>query len=326
MIRQFDESLGRLLDQLRDWGLEQNTVLIFLTDNGTAAGSYNAGMRGRKGSQDHGGHRVPCFLRWTADQLGPPRDIKQLTAHIDLLPTLIELCGLEKPPSLPLDGTSLVPLLRRGADWAERTLLVHSQRVEQPRKWKTCAVMTDRWRLVDGRELYDIRADPGQQLDLAAQYPNAVLDLRAAYEKWWNDISGRFGEFVPIVIGTSAENPTRLTCHDWHAPDESVPWDQRMIARAPEANGFWAVDIARAGRYRITLRQQPPQAKFPIAAAQARVSIGDVRAECPVPPGATDVALEMTLAAGQARVQTWLIEKEGKSRGSFFVDVERLGE
>ena len=122
MITNIDDNMGRLLGKLKALGIEENTVLIFMTDNGTAAGfrdgkGFNAGMKGTKGSEYDGGHRVPCFIRWPAGGLGGARDVDRLTAHIDLLPTLIDLCGLEKPPGVAFDGRSLVPLLRGRGDW-----------------------------------------------------------------------------------------------------------------------------------------------------------------------------------------------------------------
>jgi len=125
------------------------------------------------------------------------------------------------------------------------------------------------------------------------------------------------------VLGTDHENPARLTCHDWHTPQ--VPWNQGMIRRAPWANGFWAVEIARAGRYRFTLRQQPTEANFPIQGDEARLKIGEVEASAPIPKGATGVDLEVELKPGKTRLQTWFTDKaKGKSRGAFFVYVQRL--
>ena len=322
MITNFDENMGRLYAKLRELGLEENTILVFLTDNGTSAGTFNCGMRGKKGSEYRGGHRVPCFIRWPG-HLPEGRDFDQLAAHIDLLPTLIELCGLKKPENLRFDGTSLVPLLTGKGQWPERTLFVHSQRIEHPQKWRKCAVMTERWWLINGRELYDIQADPGQKNDIAKEHPDVVKRLREAYEKWWEYLSPVFDDYCYIVLGTDHENPARLTCHDWHTPQ--VPWNQGMIRRAPWANGFWAVEIARAGRYRFTLRQQPTEANFPIQGDEARLKIGEVEASAPIPKGATGVDLEVELKPGKTRLQTWFTDKaKGKSRGAFFVYVQRL--
>ena len=145
MITNIDENVGRMVEHLDKLGLAENTILIFMTDNGTAAGvargkpkpgqwkGFNDGMRGQKGSQYEGGHRVPCFVRWPGGGIGGARDVAELSAHIDLLPTLIDLCHLKTPSGVALDGASRRPLLLgKKSKTAERTLFVHSQRVEQP--------------------------------------------------------------------------------------------------------------------------------------------------------------------------------------------------
>jgi arylsulfatase B len=154
MVTNIDDNMLRLMHRLGELGLTENTILIFMTDNGTSGGGYSAGMRGKKGSEYDGGHRVPCFIRWPGGGLTGPGDIDRLTAHVDLLPTLIELCGLKSPRGVRFDGDSLVPLLTGGDEsWPDRTLITDSQRIEHPEKWRKSAVMTDRWRLVNGTEL-----------------------------------------------------------------------------------------------------------------------------------------------------------------------------
>ena len=340
MITNIDENMGRLLAKLDKLKLADDTILVFMTDNGTAAGlarargkgkaskqpkwpGFNSGMRGTKGSEYDGGHRVPCFFRWPTGGVQGGRDVAQLAAHIDILPTLVELCGLKWPKARPkLDGTSLVPLLKGKKDWTPRTLLVHSQRIEHPEKWRKSAVMTDRWRLINGKELYDIQADPGQKRNVAEQSPDIVAKLRREYEQWWQSISERFDEYCEIVIGSEHENPAHITCHDWHG--EVVPWNQGMIKRAPQANGFWAIDVAKPGKYRFTLRQQPAQANFAIDAVKARLAIAGIDVAKLIPTGASSVTFAVDLPAGKAKLQTWLTNESGKSRGAYFVEAERV--
>jgi arylsulfatase A-like enzyme len=328
MITNIDENVGRLIEQLDDLKLTDNTILIFMTDNGSAAGfnqktgdGFNADMRGTKGSAYDGGHRVPCYIRWPA-RLRGGRDVDHLTAHIDLLPTLIELAELKDPNHYKFDGTSLVPLLGNGAvNWADRILFVQSHRIEHPEPWRQSAVMTNRWRLVDGKELYDMRFDPSQSKDTAGNQRKVVDTLRQAYEEWYADVSKRFREYCEIVVGAEQENPTQLCCHDWHG--ELAPSGQEMVRRAVDANGFWALDVARAGTYEITLRQQPTQAAFPIDATSARVKIGDAEHAKPVPPGATGVSFRVELGVGKTRLQTWLDGKDGRTRGAYYVELKR---
>jgi arylsulfatase A-like enzyme len=337
MITNIDENVGRLMSRLRVLGLEENTLFIFMTDNGTAAGfqngkGFNAGMRGNKGSPYDGGHRTPCFLRWPAGGLDGGKDIGRLTAHVDLLPTLIDLCGLSQPAGVQFDGASLVPLLRDAqAPWPDRVLVTDSQRVEHPEKWRQSAVMTERWRLINGKLLYDIHADPGQRTDVSTRNPDVVERLRGAYEKWWADVSRRFGEYCEIVLGSDKDNPTRLTCHDWHGDDNTLPWDQTHILKGPATNGFWAVEVAQAGEYEFSLRRWPKEADQAMDAAPgggvaipvstARLTIGDIDLTSPVAPGAKEVVFRTQLKPGKTRLQTWLNSADGTSRGAYFVYV-----
>jgi len=344
MIENIDENMGRLMTTLKSLGIEDNTILIFMTDNGTAAGAvvdgqgfvtkgYNAGMRGTKGSEYDGGHRVPCLIRWPGGGLEGSRDIGRIAAHVDLLPTLIDMCGLDKPAGMRFDGEGLAPLLRGESDACpDRTLVVDSQRIEVPEKWRRSAVMTDRWRLINGKELYDMSADPEQKEDVAGDHPSVVDRLRAAYEDWWTDTSARFGEYCEIVIGSDEEDPARLACHDWHAPE--VPWNQRHIRAGLEANGFWAVEIERDGTYEFALRRWPEEVDKPVVEAvpggkpigvtQARLKIANVDVTKPVTEEAAAVTFEVKLRAGKTRLQTWFTDEKGASRGAYYVYVTRL--
>ena len=321
MIGNFDENLGRLLAQLDELRLSENTIVIFMSDNGSAGGGYNVQMRGAKGSAYDGGHRVPCFIRWPA-RLKGGFDVPQITAHVDLLPTLLELCAIRPPRNVLFDGRGLTPLLVKVEDWAPRTLFVQSQRIETPQPWTNSAVMTDRFRLVDGRELFEMQSDPGQRVNVAGAQRATVDKLRFAYEEWYKDVSKRFGEYCPIGVGSPKEDPTQLTAHDWHGPNP--PWDQTMVAARVQANGFWAIEVERAGRYRVTLRERPAAAGFALPAGTARLKIGDKVETQPIAAGATAVAFEVELRPGATQLQTWLNEASGATRGAYYVEVRRL--
>ena len=339
MITNIDENLGRLRTFLEANGLSENTLLIFMTDNGTAAGlsrpkanetqsakwkGFNDGMRGTKGSAYDGGHRVPSFWYWPQGELGNPRDMDSLTAHIDLLPTLADICHLDTTTTQPLDGISLLPWLQnRPNTFPDRTLFVHSQRIEYPRKWKTASVMTDRWRLIDGKELYDIREDPGQERDLSVSHPETVHRLRTAYDDWWASLKPRFDSHPFIVIGSPKANPTTITAHDWHG--SSVPWNQRMIRNMPAANGYWMVECEHTGWYRFTLRHWPAEEPKEIVATEARLRIADVDQTIVVNEPTQQVRFTVYLKEGTTQLETWLTDsKNQETRGAFFIDVEAL--
>jgi len=361
MITNIDDNMARLMRRLGELGLEKDTILIFMTDNGTSGGDYNAGMRGKKGSEYDGGHRVPCFIRWPGGGLlkKGTGEIDRLTAHIDILPTLIELCGLRRPQGVKFDGDSLVGLLMgRDDNWPGRTLITDSQRIEQPEKWRKIAVMTDRWRLINGKELYDMKADPGQKNDIADGNPTVVEELRAAYENWWADVSERFDEYCEIIIGSTKETLSRLSCHDWHSVGgiQQAQSSQDAVREGMQVSGFWAVDIERDGTYQFELRRWPKELNLPINAAvpggkaitatEARLKVAPVSAPrfrgdkfTPakagaesrgvdvtklVPKDARGVTFEVELKAGKGRLQTWFIDDKGKSRGAYYVYVKRL--
>jgi arylsulfatase A-like enzyme len=340
MITNIDENMARLVGKLKELQLEEDTILIFLTDNGTAAGfrggkGFNAGMRGTKGSEYDGGHRVPCFIRWPRGELQPAgTDVDRLTAHVDLLPTLIDLCDLKNSKPVEFDGASIRPLLAQAKpNWPDRVLITDSQRIEHPQKWRKSAVMTDRWRLVNGQELYDITDDTGQKNNIADQHPQVMETLRRDYDKWWQSVSERFDEYCETIIGSEFQNPVCLTSHDWHG-DVPLPWNQSNIRRGLKANGFWAVQIARAGRYEFELRRWPLEVNQPINAAidggkairvnSARLKIGDVDRTVSVQAQDKFAKLTVQLPAGKTTLQTWFSDEQGNSRGAYYVYVKRL--
>ena len=260
MIANIDENVGLLRSWLEEKGLAENTIFIFTTDNGTSIGQnvFNAGMRGHKGSEFDGGHKVPFFIHWPKGGFNKGLDINTLSAHIDVLPTLIDLCGLEAPRDYKFDGVSLAPLLKgEKLSWPDRTVITDSQRVRDPIMWRKSSVMTQRWRLINGKELYDIQADPGQKENVAKQFPEIIKKLRADYEACWADISPVFKIDTRIIIGNKAENPSFLTSHDWLTFDGTTPWNQDQIRLGIQGIGHWALKAEQAGAYRISLRRWP---------------------------------------------------------------------
>ena len=337
MITNIDENVGKLRQLLEDTGLADNTVFVFTTDNGTAAGAgkrgneegdwrgFNAGMRGKKGSEYDGGHRVPFFVRWPKGGVGGGRDIGALAAHVDVMPTLTELCGLKPEPAAPGDGASFAGALR-GAEPAPlygRTLFVHSQRVEHPRKWRKSAVMTQRWRLINGAQLFDMQLDPGQREDVADANPETVAQLRAAYEEWWRSLEPTFDDYVRIALG-GAQNPTHLMSHDWHTEDKGTPWHQNHVRNGYVSNGPWAVDVAVPGRYRVTLRRWPAAEDRAMGCVRASLKLGAVRVQKVLKAADREATFEVELPAGPALLLTTLLREDGKEHGAYFAEVARI--
>nr|MCU0752667.1 sulfatase-like hydrolase/transferase [Akkermansiaceae bacterium] len=288
---------------------------------------FNAGMRGWKSSAYDGGHRVPCFWHWPAGGLTGGRDVPLLSAHIDLLPTLVDLLGLKKPDGPPLDGVSLrPPLLDEAKPMPERTLFVHMQRAFLPPKWKNSAVMTRQWRLIDGKELHDITADPGQKTDVAADHPEIVRRLRGDYETWWTSLAPAIEHTVRYVLG-GEENPMTLCSHDWLMPGvEPAAWHQNQIKRGELINGPWAVDVKQSGTYEITLHRWAPYLNKPMETNGARLRIGGIDESQSLEKDATGATFRVKLEAGPAMLQTWLTRPDGKQHGAYYTSVRLLAD
>jgi arylsulfatase len=213
MIANLDDNVGRLLARLRELGLEKDTLVIFMNDNGGTAGVpvFNAGMRGHKVTPWLGGTRASSFWRWPGTLT--PGDCDRLTAHIDFFPTLSELSGtkLSGGVAKQVAGRSLVPLLENpGARWADRVLFTHVGRWPKGAKvddykFADCSVRSTRWHLVwAGRkgkgELFDVKADPGETTDVAEKHPDVVKRLSADYDAWWASLP-------PYLINEDAVGP-----------------------------------------------------------------------------------------------------------------------
>jgi len=362
MIANFDENMGYLLDFLDDKGLAENTILIYMTDNGSAAGyrlsqegatrhrvdafpvkgSYSAGMRGKKSSPYDGGHRVPFFLRWPKGELGEPRDIDVLAAHLDVAPTLFELCGAERSKdALPLDGRSLVPLLRGApqVNCTERTLVtqIHggASYTHPDDPLVGSAVMTERWRLVHGVELFDIVNDPGQRRNVAEAHPDVVRQLLDFHRSWYTGVKPTMKP-TRIVLGSDAENPMDLTSQEWYlGKSGNPPWSHAHAVRRLISNAPWRVRVDRAGVYRFTLSRWPRCAnqadrtrKYAIDSTAARIRIAGIELSMTIDkPGAVnEISFEIAVPAGDTELQTWLTTLDGKTHGAYFVTVERLAD
>lgn len=354
-IERIDQNIGQLRTFMKESGLDQNTILIFLTDNGTTMPNdhNSAGMRGRKGSVYEGGHRVPCFIYWPQQDTKHAVGYHQLTSVTDLLPTLIDVCQLNIDENVSFDGKSLRPLLfgkEPGLD--KRRLLVEQQRIPHPVKWKTSVVLDEKWRLVNGKELYDMDADFGQKHDVSDEHPEIVSDLRMSYEKIWEDISAKDHEYHRLILGSSEEPETLLSAQDWYWKNNSDKQNlivgQASVREGKISNGIWPVDIAANGRYTFELRRWPKESGLALSKSapevnsqnndivlkkwgtkpkgkvfditRAKLKVGEIEKEVavnmPLNPKA-EIGIELT--KGPADIQTWFYTSQGDSLGAYYV-------
>lgn len=326
MIANIDENVGNLVAYLKEQQLWDNTIFIFTTDNGTAAGDkvFSAGMRGKKGSEYDGGHRVPFFIHWPKGGIEGGKDVDQLTAHIDLRPTLTELCDVLAIDGPVADGTSLVSILKGDQDrLRDRTLFVHSQRILHPEKWRKSAVMTDQWRLVNGEQLFDMRQDPQQSQNVAIEHPEVVGKLRQAYEGWWKSLEPSMERTVHIQIGSDAEPRTRLTAHDWLVQG-STPWHQNMVKSGAMKNGPWAIEVLESGEYEIVISRWPEHLERPIEAKHARLTIQGQELEEMLDPMQSSTRFRVKLQPGKTQLQTYLTGPDDRVRGAYYAYVRQL--
>jgi arylsulfatase A-like enzyme len=311
MVSNIDENVGEMLGWLKKMGLDQNTIVIFMTDNGPQQARYNAGMLGLKGSVYEGGIRVPCFIRWPG-KFEAGRKVGTLAAHIDMVPTLVEACGVKPPRRAKLDGASLLPLLRgEHPNWPDRTLYFQWHRGDQPQEFRNAAAVSQHYKLVEGRELYDRAADPGEQHDIAAAHPEIVAAMRQGYQAWFRDVSATRGYAPPrIHLGSLYETPTTLTRQDWRGPQAS--WE-------PDGLGYWEVQVEHSGEYMIGFRFRARSTP-----GEAILRIGGVESKERVFTSATSCGFDLVrLKSGPARLEA-ILALGGKNVGVDYVDVLRV--
>ncbi|MCP5433319.1 MAG: arylsulfatase [Alphaproteobacteria bacterium] len=275
MITNIDENFGRLRAHLAARGLEEDTILVFMSDNGQTPvdgsfrGQYNAGMRGLKGSPYEGGHRVPFFMRWPSGGIGGGRAVDALAAYVDFMPTILDLCGIAVPEGRSFHGQSLASLARGesgGSEWTDRVVVTDTQRLAYPVKWRLSCAMRGRWRLIGRDWLYDLVSDPAQRTDVAAAHPEVVADLREAYEAWWELCAEQLDAETPIALGAPGQAVAVLNAHDLRNDlDLGVVWNQGQVRAGEACHGWWEVDVAREGTFEIELRRWPVESGHGVA-------------------------------------------------------------
>ncbi|WP_146393132.1 arylsulfatase [Allorhodopirellula solitaria] len=319
-----DDNVGALDASLKQHDLFENTIVVFLTDNGSTMGQdyFNAGMRGKKTQLWEGGHRVPCFIRWPSGLSGQSRDVDELTHVQDLLPTLADLSGVNDVPE-KLDGVSLAPVLRGEQESLDdRMLVINYSRMPGFRvqytnvspaipKRNGAAVLWRQWRLLENRRLYDIDQDPHQDHNVAAEHPEVVNRMRSHLQNWWLGVKDDVMTPQRVVIGDDAENPTMLTACEWL--DVFVD-QQRQIRRGDLKNGTWHLRVAEPGQYRIELRRWP---------RESGLRLTDKIPETPVTDGTFVAGESLPIAAAKLEIAGKVIDLEPASdQQSFETQVE----
>ena len=244
MVENIDWNVGRMMQALEEMGLEGNTIVMYMTDNGPNGPRWNGGMKGRKGSTDEGGIRSPFYIQWK-NRIRPGTQIDQITANIDLLPTLADFAGISLTTQKPLDGMSLVPLFENDVtQWPDRIIYSH---------WNNrVSLRTQQFRLDYENNLYDMTTDPGQRTNIADKHPDIAQQLITAKEEWETTVLAELTrEKRPISVGHPDYLNTQMPARDavasgdiqrsnrypndsffgnWTRTDEEITWDIEVLA------------------------------------------------------------------------------------------------
>jgi len=322
MIHNIDDNVGRLMNRLENLQLLENTLVIFLVDNGPSGQRYVSGFRGSKSTVYEGGIRSPLFLHWPSRFSGNMQS-DQIAAHIDIMPTIMDACDIEEPEGLKLDGRSMLPMLENpNKSESDRHLVIQSHRGDQPVRYHNFAIRNQRWKMLNasgfGREslpgepsfeLYDMLNDPLEMSDVAGQNPDIVDQLKKVYGDWFEDVSTeRPDNYQPprIIVGSPEQNPVVLTRQDWRS---NTSWGVK------NANGFWMLNIVESAEYDVKVRIQEHG-----GSGKAVMQCGDQRYEQPLelkqreltfnkiklPAG--DVNLQLDIQTGKKTIGPWQVE------------------
>ena len=345
MINAVDIRTGAFIDMLKKENLWRNTIFIFLTDNGSALykQEYNAGMRGKKASVYEGGHRVPLFISWPDGDLMLPGDLDDLTQNQDLFPTLIDLCNLDLSRKIDFNGTSLRNILKgKKQHDLEKRILV-AQCMEEK---NSAAVMWNKWRLVNGNELYNIENDLLQKHNVADKYPEIVKKLSDHYNSWWEESEKSIIDPAPYFIGFGNEE-YKLTAYDWYWGKRVFNWPH--LRDGDKGNGKYRIIFEEPGSYSISLRRWPKEAEAGIRASvpaftpfdpflgnlkegksldirQARIKLGSKTVTAPVDADAVSVTFNFEVDKGETFLQTWFIDSSGDQFGAYYVYINKLSD
>mgnify|MGYP001627292223 CR=1 FL=1 len=295
MLENQDRNVGRVLQRLRELGLEDNTIVVYFSDNGPNSHRWNGGMKGKKSQTDEGGVRSVCYLRWPAG-LPAGRTVREISGAIDLLPTLTGLAGVPRVGDKPLDGRDLSPLLRgENADWPERLLF---------NCWgNNVSVRSQTHRLDNTGKLFDMIADPGQTTPLNSREPELAERLQAAVKAWRLEMFGSHEVPAPAkgkAKGSNPVDPRPFTVGYREFPITMLPARDgeprggvKRSSNAPNCSYFvnwtslddrlvWNIDVHTTGTYEVSVDYTCPLAD---AGSKIELSFGDSRLTGTVQPG-----------------------------------------
>lgn len=354
MITNIDDNFNKLLSKLDELKIVDNTIVIFTTDNGTASGieidkktsvvsGYNAGMKGKKGSEYEGGHRVPFIMRWPKGGVEGGKTLGELTAHVDMLPTLTSMVGIPFESTKKLDGIDISNYFLKGEKPESRMVVTDKQRIHWPIKGKNTSVMQDSWRLVNGKELYDVSKDPGQKNNIADQHADRVKDMNDFYDTWWADV---IKETKFSVIDLGIDPKEMITCMDIHT-DKVPAWNQPHVRSGKIMKPAKVmVNFTKGGKYKISICRWPSESGLAIGDGtpavkgtksttglnrgiaikykKAFLKVNDNEYSVEVDNSTPGAVIGIEVKKGAADLTAWLEQEDGVLTNAYYIYVEKL--
>tara|TARA_B100000212_G_scaffold293465_1_gene235811 strand:- start:73976 stop:75682 length:1707 start_codon:yes stop_codon:yes gene_type:complete len=310
MIENIDQNVGKLLAHLDKRRIAENTIVIFMVDNGPNTRRYVANSRGKKNEVHDGGIRSPFYIRWPA-QIDAGTRVEKVSAHIDVMPTLLEAAQATLPSDHPFDGRSILPLLKGdSANWPDRSLILQIHRGDEPIPLHHIAVREQRWKLVHPTgfsnssmapnvplELYDMVSDPAETKNLFEERPEIANRLTQTYENWFADVSStRPDNYAPprITLGTEYETSTTLSTQD---------------RRETQSGGEWLLQFEGRRQYDVEFLW-----KENVSDLELELKIGDILSTLTI-ESATDTARiqKLRIPSGEASLSTRVLKGNKKN-------------
>lgn len=346
-IENIDENFARLETYLEQSGLANNTILIFTTDNGAppANNPFTMGYKGGKSSQFEGGHRVPFFIRWPKAGVKGGVDVGGLGSHVDILPTLASMCGVSVDKTLNLDGIDISKaLLREGSIPEDRVAFIHHRQTYLPPfDENKSVIMQGKWRLLNGKQLYDVEADRAQKTDVSKQNPEVVKQLLAANRTYMNKTKRQpaYKNLVASVVDKAQQEVTKLTIQHAMGDGAGLWMPDQIASGIKNKNSAYMIELLKESNVKISLARWPrecpgmihgvpsenPKKMFKykvIKPETASLKIGNEAAEVkPVTARAREVVFEKRLPAGRHRIDAKFTEG-GEDFGAYYVYVEQI--
>lgn len=347
MIQNLDENFGQLTKTLKELDLEDDTIIIFTTDDGTAAyaaqfdkdgwalnSGFNMGQRGGKGSSYEGGHRLFFYIKWIGGKLEGGQKIDELTSVMDVFPTLIDLCDIQSESKIDFDGNSIKNLLY-GEVAKERTLVFSKLTPNKPDNFKRnkfCVAQGD-WRWVDRKELYNVKKDREQRNNLTDKYPDIVQHLESKLNVFLQKNAQDRETAVRFILGDEQKKSITLTTQDLWVKSA---FNQSHVKKLSNGSGSWKVDFVQTGTYKFTLSRFPLYTNLPFneklngkrsksfTPTHAKISINNKEYEAFIGATDTNVFFELEIEKGAADIETWIFSKEGIIIPSYFLEVELI--